>query len=259
MPSARIQDLEVNYMLTGAADAPALVFSKSLGANLSMWDSQMPELENQFRVLRCDTRGEGNTSVTPGPHTIEQLAGDVLGLMDHLRIERAHFCGLSMGGMIGMWLSLNAEKRLNKVVLCNTAPKIGKAEMWNARIENIRKGGMTAVSAAVCERWFTPAFRVRSPEVLTGAQRMIESMPPEGYVGCCAAVRDFDARERVSQIRVPTLVITGNQDAATPAADGRSLADQISGARYVELNAAHISNIEASEQFTSELIKFLTA
>jgi len=259
MPSVRIQDLEVNYTLTGAADAPALVFSNSLGANLSMWDPQMPDLERKFRVLRCDTRGEGRTSVTPGPYTIDQLAGDVLRVMDQLNIERAHFCGLSMGGMIGMWLSLNAEKRLNRVVLSNTAPKIGKAETWNARIENVRKGGMTAVSAAVCERWFTPAFRVHSPEIFAGAQRMIDSMPPEGYVACCAAVRDFDARERAGQIRVPTLVITGNQDAATPAADGRSLAQQIPGARYVELNAAHISNIEASEQFTSELIRFLTA
>ena len=259
MPSVRIQDLEVNYMLTGAADAPALVFSNSLGANLSMWDLQIPELEKQFRVLRHDTRGEGRTSVTPGPYTIEQLAGDVLHLMDHLGIGRAHFCGLSMGGMIGMWLALNAEKRLNKVVLSNTAAKIGKAEAWNARIENVRRGGMAAVSTAVCERWFTPAFRASSPEIFAGAQRMIESMPPEGYAACCAAVRDFDARQRVGQIRVPTLVITGKQDAATPAADGRSLAQQIPGARYVELNAAHISNIEASEQFTSELIKFLTA
>ena len=259
MPTARIQDLDVNYSLTGRADGPAIVFSNSLGANLSMWDPQMLEIEKQFRVLRCDTRGEGNTSVTPGPYTIEQLARDVLRLIDHLGIERAHFCGLSMGGMIGMWLGLNAEKRLNKLVLSNTAAKIGKAEAWNARIENVSKGGMAAVSAAVCERWFTPAFRAHSPEIFAGAQRMIESMPPEGYAACCAAVRDFDARERVSQIRVPTLVITGNQDAATPAADGHWLADKIPGARYVELNAAHISNIEASEQFTSELIRFLTA
>ena len=259
MPSVRIQDLEVNYMLTGVPGATVLVFSNSLGANLSMWDPQMPELEKRFYVLRCDTRGEGKTSVTPGSYTIEQLGGDVLHLMDHLGIERAHFCGLSMGGMIGMWLGLNAEKRLSKVVLCNTAAKIGEAEMWNARIENVRKGRMAAVSAAVCERWFTPAFRVHSPEIFAGAQRMIESMPPEGYVACCAAVRDFDARERVCQIRVPTLVITGSQDAATPAADGHSLAEQIPGARYIELNAAHVSNIEASEQFTSELIEFLTA
>ncbi len=259
MPSARIQDLEVNYTLTGRADAPALVFSNSLGANLSMWDPQMPELEKQFRVLRCDTRGEGKTSVTTGPYTIDQLAGDVLRLMDHLGIVRANFCGLSMGGMIGMWLGLNTEKRFGKLALCNTAAKIGTAEGWNTRIENVRKGGMSAVSAAVCERWFTPAFRSSSPAIFAGAQCMIESMPPEGYAACCAAVRDFDARERIGQIRVPTLVIAGNQDAATPAADGRSLAERIPGASYVELNASHISNIEASEQFTSELVRFLTA
>ncbi len=259
MTIARIQDLDVNYSLIGPADAPAIVFSNSLGANLSMWDPQVPELEKRFRVLRCDTRGEGKTSTTPGPYTIEQLAGDVLRLMDHLGLERAQFCGLSMGGMIGMWLGLNAEKRLGKLVLCNTAAKIGTAEGWNTRIENVRQAGMTAVSAAVCERWFTPAFRARSPEIVAGAQRMIESMPPDGYAACCAAVRDFDARDRVAEIRLPTLVISGTHDAATPAADGRSLAEHIPGARYVELNASHISNVEASEQFTSELMRFLTA
>jgi 3-oxoadipate enol-lactonase len=258
MPTAKLQDLNVNYALTGCEGAPVLIFSNSLGANFSMWDAQVPELEKHFRVLRCDTRGEGQTAVTPGPYTIAQLAGDVLGLMDFLKIERAHFCGLSMGGMIGMWLGLNAEKRLGKLVFCNTAAKIGTAEGWNTRIENIRRGGMASVSAAVVERWFTPAFRARAPEIVARAQKMIESMPPDGYVACSAAVRDFDERERVAQIRTPVLVISGSHDAATPAADGRSLAERISGARYVELDAAHISNIEAPEKFTEALLDFLT-
>src|ERR1700723_2960446 len=168
---------KIHYELSGVIDAPVVVFSNSLGANLSMWDPQLPEMETRFRVLRYDTRGHGQSSGAPGAYSIEQLARDVLALLDALQIERAHFCGLSMGGMIGMWLGLNAEKRLNKIVLSNTAAKIGKAETWNARIENVRKGGMTAVSAAVWERWFTPAFRARSPEIFARAQRMIESMP----------------------------------------------------------------------------------
>jgi 3-oxoadipate enol-lactonase len=224
-----------------------------------MWDPQIPEASKNFRALRFDTRGEGKTSVTPGPYSIEQLARDVIGLMDHLGIERAHFCGLSMGGMIGMWLARNAENRLQKAVLSNTAPKIGTPESWGARIDAIRRGGMATVAPGVTERWYTPAFRANSPETVARTQRMIEGMPLEGYVACCAAVRDFDAREIVGQIRVPILVITGNQDAATPAADGRSLAEKIPGARFVELNASHLSNIEASEQFTSELIRFLSA
>jgi len=163
-----------------------------------------------------------------------------------------------MGGMIGMWLGLNAPTRLAKLVLCNTAAKIGTPETWNARIETVRKSGMKAVAVSVVERWLTPEFRARSPQAAESALRMLESAPPEGYVACCAAVRDFDARDQISAIRVPTLVITGSKDPATPAADGRFVADLIPGSRCVELNSSHLSNIEASERFTAELIRFLS-
>lgn len=257
MPIAKLQGLSVHYAMTGHESAPVVILSNSLGANFSMWVAQLTTLEKQFRVLRYDTRGEGLTSVTPGPYTIDLLGSDVLRLLDFLKIERAHFCGLSMGGMIGMWLGLNAGNRLDKLVLCNTAAKIGTAEAWNTRIESVSRGGMSDVAAAVCERWFTPAFRERSPEVVARTQRTIESMPPDGYVACCAAVRDYDARERVAQIHTPTLVIAGKHDPATPPADGRLLAERITGARYVELDASHLSNIEASEEFTAALINFL--
>jgi len=259
MPIANLPDLSVNYSLSGPDGAPVLIFSNSLGANLSMWDLQIPKLEKEFRVLRFDTRGEGRTAVTPGPYTIEQLGDDVLRLMDFLNVPRAHFCGLSMGGMIGMWLGLNAPNRLAKLVLSNTAAKIGTADAWNTRIEKVRQGGMKAVSATVCERWFTPGFRTREPAIFARTQQMIESMPPEGYAACCAAVRDFDERSRVAQIRTPTLVIAGTHDAATPVADGRWLSEQIPGARYVELDVSHLSNIEASANFTAALLDFLGA
>jgi 3-oxoadipate enol-lactonase len=259
MPFAQLEGIRIHYDLTGPAAAPALVFSNSLGATFSMWDPQMPELQKQFRVLRYDTRGHGQSSVTPGPYTIEGLARDVLALLDHLNLDRVHFCGLSMGGQTGMWLGLNAPARLHKLVLSNTAAKIGSPETWNLRIEAVRGGGAKAVSAAVMERWFSPNYRLNSPDVVAATKRMFESANSEGYIANCLAIRDFDAREAVAAIRVPTLVIAGSHDAATTPTDGHYLADRIAGARYVELNAGHLSNIEDREHFTPEVLKFLNA
>jgi 3-oxoadipate enol-lactonase len=259
MPFVETGDLRVHYALTGAAGAPVVVLSNSLGTNFSMWDAQVPALEKEFRVLRYDTRGHGQTTVTPGPYTIEQLARDVVRLLDALRLDRAHFCGLSMGGMIGMWLGVNAGERLRKLVLCNTAARIGTAETWNARIEQVRKAGMKSIAPAVVERWFTPEFRARSPQFIAPTQRMIENSPPEGYAACCAAIRDMDQREAIAAIRVPTLVIGGGKDPVISSADGRFLAERIAGARYTELETAHLSNLEAPAQFTPELIRFLKA
>ncbi len=237
--------------------APVLVFSNSLGADYSMWHGQAAEFQGKFQVLRYDTRGHGQSAVTPGPYSIEQLARDVLGLLDELRFERAHFCGLSMGGSTGMWLALNAPQRLNKLVLCNTAAKIGTAATWNPRIEAVRSGGMKAISSAVIERWFTPSLRAKDPAAVAATLKTIEQTNPEGYAACCAAIRDFDCRKLLGKIRVPTQVITGTHDPATPPADGRFLAEQIPGARYAELDSAHLSNIEANDRFNRELLAFL--
>jgi 3-oxoadipate enol-lactonase len=158
-----VGELRTHYALTGDQE-PVLVFSNSLGTDFSMWDPQMEELQRRFRILRYDTRGHGQSSVTPGDYTIEQLGRDVLGLLDSLRLDRVHFCGLSMGGMIGMWLGIHAPTRLHRLVLCNTAARIGTKEMWNARIATVRRDGMKSVAAAVIERWFTPEFRASFPE-----------------------------------------------------------------------------------------------
>ncbi len=157
MPFVEAGDLRVHYALTGETNAPVVVLSNSLGTNFSMWDPQVPALEKEFRVLRYDTRGHGQTTVTPGPYTIGQLARDVVRLLDALRVDRAHFCGLSMGGMIGMWLGVNAAERLNRLVLCNTAARIGTAETWNARIEQARRGGHseTCSQQLVCRSGFS--------------------------------------------------------------------------------------------------------
>jgi 3-oxoadipate enol-lactonase len=257
MPFAQLEDARIHYDLAGPPRAPVLAFSNSLGATLSMWDPQVSAFEKQFRVLRYDTRGHGQSSVTPGPYAIEQLARDVLALLDELKLDRVYFCGLSMGGQTGMWLALNAAGRFHKLVLCNTAAKIGTPEMWNTRIESVRKGGMKSISSAVMERWFSADYRTKSPDVVVSTKLMLEGANPEGYAANCAAIRDFDARESIVAIRVPTFVIAGTHDAATTPSDGHYLADRIAGARYVELNAAHLSNIENRDRFNTELSGFL--
>jgi len=250
---------QIHCALEGQAGKPVLVLSNSLGTNFHMWDPQMPEFQKSLRVLRYDTRGHGQSSVTPGPYSIEQLARDVLALTDALKIDRFHFCGLSMGGMIGMWLVVHVPQRLGKLVLCNTAAKIGTAETWNTRIETVRKEGMKLVAAAAIERWFSPAFRQKNPASIASIQKTLDETNPEGYAANCGAVRDFDFREQLQRIRTPTLVISGTHDPATPPTDGQFLASHIQGARFAELNAAHLSNIEDADRFAREVIHFLNS
>jgi 3-oxoadipate enol-lactonase len=259
MPFADLSDVRIHYSLTGTEAGPTLVFSNSLGANLSMWDPQLPDLSKKFRILRYDTRGHGHSSSAPGPYSIELLANDVLHLIDALQFERVYFCGLSMGGQTGIWLGLHASNRLHKLVLCNTGAKIGTIDGWNTRIETVLNKGMKEVSHAVASRWFTPEFQSAQPEIFSHAVKMIEGANPQGYAACCAALREFDAREELSMINIPALVIAGSRDPATPPADGRFIADHIPGARFHQLQAAHLSNIEASSEFTSEVQTFLSA
>ena len=257
MPFVDSAELKTHYALTGESDR-VLAFSNSLGTDFSLWDPQMPELERQFRILRYDTRGHGQSSVTPGEYTIEQLGRDFLGVLDSLGFDRVHFCGLSMGGMIGMWLGVHAPKRLHRLVLCNTAARIGTNEMWNARIAKVRQDGMKSVAAAVVERWFTPGFRASFPGKVARAQQMIENTSPEGYAACCAAIRDTDQPETVTEIEVPTLVIYGGSDSVIPLADAHFLADRIRGAKQIELPAAHLSNVEQADAFTEAVDNFLS-
>jgi 3-oxoadipate enol-lactonase len=248
---------QIHYALEGPAGRPVLVLSNSLGTDFSMWDPQIAEFTKSFRVLRYDTRGHGKSSVTPGPYSAKQLANDVLALADALKLDRFHFCGLSMGGMTGMWFAATAPERLNRVVISSASAKFGSLETWSTRIETVRKQGMKPVAAATIERWFTSAFRAKNPSTAAKIQKMVESVDPEGYISCCAAVRDFDFRKQLGTIHTPTLIISGAHDPATTPADGRFLADHIPSARYVELNAAHLSNIEDAERFTQEVSGFL--
>jgi 3-oxoadipate enol-lactonase len=256
MPFIDVGELKTHYALTGSRQ-PVLVLSNSLGTYFSLWDPQMAELQQRFRILRYDTRGHGKSPATPSEYTIEQLGRDLLGLLDSLALDRVHFCGLSLGGMIGIWLGIHTPGRLNRLVLSNTAARIGTKEMWNARIATVRKDGMKSVAATVIERWFTPGFRASFPEKVAQAQQMLEQTPPEGYAACCAAIRDMDQRDAVARIKIPTLVIYGGSDSVIPLSDAHFLAEQISGAKELELSAAHLSNVEQPDAFTQAVSNFI--
>lgn len=258
MPFIEANGARLRYRLEGKLGAPVIVFSNSLGTNLSMWDPQFLALRDAFRILRYDTRGHGLSAVAPGPYTQEQFGQDILALMDAVELRQAHFCGLSMGGQLGIWLGANAPERFAGLVLCDTAVHIGNPDLWNARIAAIRAGGMPAIVAGTIERWFTPEFVHREPEVIASVRRMILDTPPQGYIACCEAIRDTDLTAFASRVSTRTLVISGTHDPATPAAQGRSLASMIRGSRYLELDASHLSNIEAAHQFTAALREFLS-
>lgn len=262
MGFVQLADGELNYQLDGPEDAPVLVLSNSLGTDLHMWDLQIPALAEHFRVLRFDTRGHGRSLVTPGPYSIEQLGQDVLALLDALHIERAHFCGLSMGGLIGQWLGINAGERLCKLVVCNTAAKIGDPSVWNPRIETVLRDGpaaMVALRDASIARWFTPDFAEANPQQAKQITDMLAATSPQGYAANCAAVRDADFREQLSSIKVPTLVICGTEDAVTPPAGGHFIQAHVQGAEYAEFYAAHLSNVQAGAAFSDRLLAFLLA
>ena len=259
MPFLDVNGARIRYQLSGPESRPTLVFSNSLGTDLAMWDPQVATLSRDFCVLCYDTRGHGQSSVTAGPYSLELLADDVVELLRCLHLGSVCFCGLSMGGMTGMSIATRRPQLLTKLILCNTAPKIGSADTWNTRIQTVCSGGMQSVVGGILERWYTSSFRAACPDAIDETKRTLLSTAPEGYVACCGAIRDADLREAIRGIAVPTLIMTGAHDPVTTPADAHFMNRRIAGSTYVELSAAHLSNIEAAEAFTRNLMNFLKA
>lgn len=257
MSSINIDGTQLFYRWDGPAEAPVLILSNSLGTDHRMWELQMPALSKRFRVLRYDTRGHGASAPGEQSFLIDRLGRDVVSLMDRLDIARAHFCGLSLGGMTGMWLGTHAAARIDRLVLANTAAHIGPAEMWTARADAVLRDGMQSVAEAVLKRWFSEAYLARDTEELRQLRATLLAVSPLGYARACHALRDMDQRQSVAAITAPTLVIIGTQDVATPPQDGRELTGSIKGARLVEFDAPHISNIERPTEFTAALLAHL--
>jgi 3-oxoadipate enol-lactonase len=257
MPYASIHDGQLHYAIEGEAGKPVLILSNSLGTSFDMWAPQMAAFTQSFQVLRYDTRGHGKSSVTPGPYSIALLADDVLVLMDHLGIADAHFCGLSMGGITGMYLGIHHPGRLRKLVLCNTAAHIGPPDNWTTRIAAVEASGVAPLAQPVVSRWLTPGYAAQHPGTVTLLEDMLRATPAPGYAAACAAVRDNDLRQQVNRITAPTLVIAGTGDLPTPPSDGKFLQQEIKGAHYVELHAAHLSNQEQAGAFNVAVLDFL--
>jgi 3-oxoadipate enol-lactonase len=263
MAFVRAGGLVVHYDMTGPAEAPVVMFSNSLGTNFHVWDPQAEALSGRYRVLRYDMRGHGLTDCPPasdGGYTVARLAEDAVTLLDALAIERVHFCGLSIGGMVGQRLAATVPDRVASLVLCDTASRIGPASRWNDRIAAVSKGGIEAIAEAVLKVWFTPDFLSRSADAAQGARNRLVRTPAQGYIGCCAAVRDADLREDDARIQCPTLVVVGDQDPATSPAAARELSEAIGGARLeIIAGAAHIPTVEQPAALNRLLGDFLVA
>jgi 3-oxoadipate enol-lactonase len=251
------------FELSGPENAPLVVFSHALGSSLRVWDRQSAALSSRYRVLRYDIRGHGRSAMSSEPITLADLGNDVLRLMDGFSVQSAHFCGLSLGGMIGQWLALHAADRLWSLTLADTAPQMGTAETWDARMNEIRQGGMNAVASATMQRWFTPQFRQEHPETVSETESIFCSTPVAGYLLCAQVVRGgVLPKEKLAKfgaVNVPALVMTGTQDSAATPAEAQQLASFFPNARYKELPAAHLSAVEAAEAFTAALNDFLSS
>ena len=258
MPFIAAGDITVHYDLTGPVGAPVVLFANSIGTSFHIWDTQAARLAERYRVLRYDMRGHGLSGVTPAPYSMDRLADDALALLDALGIERAHVCGLSIGGMMAQRLAAKAPQRVGSLVLCDTASRIGPPSVWEDRIAAIRAGGLSSIAQGVMARWFTERFRAERPEQVNGFVAMLSRTTDEGYIGCASAIRDADLRDDAARIASPTLVVVGDQDLATPPALVRELAEAIPGARFAVIaDAAHIPCVEQAEALTVQLLDFL--
>ena len=252
-----MQHTTLNYVFNDFKKKQTLVFSNSLGTDLTMWDKQIELLGQEFNILRYDSRGHGKSEVTQGEYSIEMLGNDVLDLLDYLKIEKVNFCGLSIGGLTGQWLGIHAAERLNKLILCNTAVKIGNNKGWNRRIEAVQNSGLKSIVSATQERWFTAEYVTANKVEIDLVLSKFVRTPLAGYTSSCAAVRDADFTDQVSKIIAPTLIIAGTEDLVTTVEDGDFLMGKIPNSILAALKTAHISNIEKADDFTKLLIEFI--
>jgi 3-oxoadipate enol-lactonase / 4-carboxymuconolactone decarboxylase len=245
------------YRVEGQPGKPMLVLSHCLGGDHAMWAPQMTDFLSHFQVLRYDTRGHGASDAPKGDYAVELLGRDVLSFADALAVKQFAFCGLSMGGAVGQWLAIHAPERLSGLVLANTSPQFGPRSNWEARIKAVSEGGMAAIVDVVMGRFFSPEVLSRDAYAAS-MKSVLLNIDPVGYLGCCAAIREFDSRDSLRKIRVPTLLIVGDRDVSTPwEGHGELLARDIPGARVVRLPSAHLSNIERPRSFTSAVLEFL--
>jgi 3-oxoadipate enol-lactonase len=245
--------------IDGPADAPTIILANSLGTDLHMWDPQVAALTERLRVIRFDARGHGESDAPPGPYTIEQLGRDLIAVLDDLDVERAHLCGLSLGGMVTLWVAARHPGRVRRAAFANTAARIGTTQGWEERIALVQADGMQAVREMVVARFLSAPFRSRNPHIVRWLGDTVEATPPAGYTGSCAALRDGDLHGLLATIRVPSLIIAADLDEATSMDEARSLHAAIAGSDlHIIKGAGHLSNVERPLEFNQALLAFLT-
>jgi 3-oxoadipate enol-lactonase len=257
MPSAELTRVRVHYRLEGGEDLPVLVLVHSLGTDLTLWNDVAHALGARRRILRYDLRGHGMSSVPAGPYSIADLSQDLLELLELLKVDRCDLCGLSIGGQVAMWVGANKPQRFNKLIMANTAARIGTAEGWNERITRVRAEGLNGIADEAMGRGFTAGFRQAAAARVAEMRDVLTATPREGYISCCAALRDSDLTASLRLIEAPVLVISGDADPVTTTADGRVLAAAMRGASLIELDAAHLSAVEQPVSFSSAALSFL--
>jgi 3-oxoadipate enol-lactonase len=250
-------DVQLAYRWAGDSGGPLLLLSHSLGASGSMWEPQIRELGKRFRLLIPDHRGHGESSVPEQVYSIEDFGCDVLAMLDQLELQRVHFCGLSLGGMIGMWMARHAPERIDRLVLCNTAAKIMDTGLLQDRLRMIRQHGLEAIAESVIDRWFSAPFQSAHRDIVQASREMFLANSATGYINTSHAVCNLDLREDLASIACPTLVIAGRHDLATPVAWNAAIASAIAESEFKVLDAAHLSNIEAAGSFNQSVEDFL--
>jgi 3-oxoadipate enol-lactonase len=251
--------IQMNYELSGKKGAPIVVLSHSLASSLVMWNSQMDVLNPHFQVLRYDIRGHGGSDAPSGAYTLELLGNDVIKLLDALNINKVHFVGLSIGGMIGQSLALNHAHRLRSLALCDTASIVPQEAqpIWQERINKVLSKGMEALLDETVGRWFTPAFLKQNPPMLDLIRKKILATPVAGYIGCAEAIRKLNYLDRLSEIKMPTVIMVGEDDPGTPVSASEAIHERISNSKLVILpSARHLSNVEQTNLFNVTLLEF---
>jgi 3-oxoadipate enol-lactonase len=258
MPVIQSNGVAIDAEISGPEGAPVLMLSNSLGTTRHMWDPQMAAFTAKYRVLRYDRRGHGKSAVPKGPYSMEMLGRDAVTVLDGLGIKKANWLGLSMGGMEGMWLGANAGDRFDKIILSNTSTHYADKTMWHNRMDAVTKGGsVAAIADMVINAWLTQGFQKSHPDTASRMKEMMIATPVEGYLACCAAVRDMDHREIIKGIRNPTLIIAGSKDPATNVAAAEFIRDNIPGSKLAIVEAAHIANVEVPEVYAKTVLDFL--
>lgn len=257
MPIIDVDGCAINVQVDGRKDAPPLMLSNSMGCSLEMWQPQMAALAERFCVIRYDRRGHGKSAASNVGYSVERFGKDAIAILDHLGVDKTHWCGISLGGIVGQWIAATAPERIDRLVLSNTTSYVADPTNWLNRIKAVQENGLASIADTVLVGWLTEGYRQSHPEVVASLRQMLVSTDPTAYAGCCATLSKLDQRALLSRIACQTLIIAGEHDKSTPIPAAELLKSKIPNARLEIIDAAHISNVEAADKFTQLVLSFL--